>query len=209
MVRIDNLEYSRDWKLRYKIDLSGIRFGRLVVEGYSGRRIQPNKKCGTSVWRCKCDCGNVAFASAKSLRGGNTQSCGCLKKEVALRCLGGSNRHGNGESAFNQLLGGYKLSAKNRGCEFSLSRDEFFSLTQQDCYYCGEIPLRTYRCTKGTNGSFKGNGVDRVDNSIGYISGNVVPCCEMCNRKKMDTSLEDFYDWINRAYKNLLQRGAI
>jgi 5-methylcytosine-specific restriction endonuclease McrA len=29
-------------------------------------------------------------------------------------------------------------------------------------------------------------GIDRVDNSIGYTPDNCVPCCTQCNRIKLD-----------------------
>jgi len=30
----------------------------------------------------------------------------------------------------------------------------------------------------------QGSGIDRLDNKLGYISGNCVPCCTLCNSKK-------------------------
>lgn len=57
------------------IDLTGSRFGRLVVIGRYGRR-------GRSVaWLCKCDCGAEIVTRGDSLRKGATQSCGCIHKE--------------------------------------------------------------------------------------------------------------------------------
>jgi hypothetical protein len=32
------------------------------------------------MWSCVCTCGNKKVASGLSLRGGNTKSCGCLRK---------------------------------------------------------------------------------------------------------------------------------
>lgn len=59
------------------IDLTGQRFGRLVVLG-------PTKmRSGNSVvWHCRCDCGNEIDVSSARLRGGQTKSCGCLSSEV-------------------------------------------------------------------------------------------------------------------------------
>lgn len=59
-----------------KKDLTNVRFGRLTA-------LQPTKerKDGSVVWECQCDCGKVTLISAKQLRRG-TQSCGCLQKEV-------------------------------------------------------------------------------------------------------------------------------
>lgn len=42
------------------------------------------------------------------------------------------------------------------------------------------------------------NGIDRMDNSLGYISGNVVTCCQICNRAKGAMLLEDFMLWIKQ-----------
>lgn len=54
----------------------GKRFGKLVVESFAG----PNKN-GTSVYLCKCDCGQYAQVRVQSLTSGNTQSCGCSRKQ--------------------------------------------------------------------------------------------------------------------------------
>ena len=53
------------------IDLTGQRFGRLVVL----RRIQGK------YWECLCDCGNTHVVNRDHL-GRDTNSCGCLRKEV-------------------------------------------------------------------------------------------------------------------------------
>lgn len=57
-------------------DLSGQRFGRLVVLGVSDK---PRAK--HTFWNCLCDCGTVVAVLGASLANGNTQSCGCYNKE--------------------------------------------------------------------------------------------------------------------------------
>lgn len=57
-------------------DLTGKRFGKLVVVGATEQRKQ-----SCVVWECKCDCGNTAFVPSSLLTNGNTASCGCLRKE--------------------------------------------------------------------------------------------------------------------------------
>lgn len=42
------------------------------------------------------------------------------------------------------------------------------------------------------------NGIDRVDNSLGYVADNCVPCCEACNRAKLQMSSTDFINLANR-----------
>ena len=62
------------------IDLTGQRFGRLVVE----RRIDNDKNGGTR-WVCTCDCGKVSVCLFNNIREGRSKSCGCLNKEVAAK----------------------------------------------------------------------------------------------------------------------------
>ena len=54
-----------------KVDLTGKRFGRLVVletlYGYKGRK--------RATYKCKCDCGNITYIKSASIY--KTSSCGC------------------------------------------------------------------------------------------------------------------------------------
>jgi hypothetical protein len=59
------------------IDLTGKRFGRLVVI----RRAE-NIKAGVPRWFCRCDCGQECKIAGEYLRKGDTKSCGCLSIEV-------------------------------------------------------------------------------------------------------------------------------
>ena len=61
-------------------DLSGQRFGRLVVLERLDDIVQENGR-KRSLYRCKCDCGNEKNVRGENLTGGITQSCGCLNKE--------------------------------------------------------------------------------------------------------------------------------
>jgi len=57
-----------------KIDLTGQRFGKLVVVQDAGR-----SKTKQVIWRCLCDCGNKTEVLSNRLTAGHTRSCGCLK----------------------------------------------------------------------------------------------------------------------------------
>lgn len=48
---------------------------------------------------------------------------------------------------------------------------------------------------------FKCNGIDRINSNKGYEKDNCVSCCPICNRMKLDLSLEDFYAHIEKIYK--------
>lgn len=61
------------------IDLTGKRFGRLQVVMRSG------SKNGNAMWLCHCDCGNTKTVCGVELRSGETESCGCLHKEIVSK----------------------------------------------------------------------------------------------------------------------------
>ena len=60
-------------------DLTGQRFGKLVVE----RFLETRK--GHAYWECKCDCGNRHEVTTLALKSGSTKSCGCMKYSGAAR----------------------------------------------------------------------------------------------------------------------------
>lgn len=53
------------------IDLTGQRFGRLIVTDYAGH----------GKWNCVCDCGNKTTVYGSNLKQGFTRSCGCYRHE--------------------------------------------------------------------------------------------------------------------------------
>jgi hypothetical protein len=75
-----------------------------------------------------------------------------------------------------------KKEAQKRGLEFSISDDEAWALCSGSCYYCG--------------GFDDLNGIDRIDSTKGYIGGNCVSCCKLCNSAKGDLSTDDFIEHI-------------
>lgn len=56
----------------------GKKFGRLIVIEELKER-----KHGSKVYRCQCDCGNIVNVRKDMLKSGNTRSCGCLQREKA------------------------------------------------------------------------------------------------------------------------------
>lgn len=70
------------------INLTGVRFGRLVVQ----RREGTSKNNGQAKWLCLCDCGGQTVSLGGNLRSGHANSCGCLSMEHLLNI---NLRHGH------------------------------------------------------------------------------------------------------------------
>lgn len=170
-----------------KIDLTGQRFGHLIVTREAPHKIEKNGRKRVR-WYCNCDCGTKdVIADSNGLRMGNIISCGGKCK---LRIKP------NNYAAKNTVYLYYKNNAKKRNIPFSLTKDNVFSLIEQPCFYCGAtesniINTDTY--------SYKYNGIDRIDSLAGYEKDNVVTCCKYCNRAKSDMSIKDFKNWILRV----------
>lgn len=144
---------------------------------------------------CLCECGNTTKVSVSRLASGKAKSCGCLSKAVLESDIS------KYEAGFRAVLRVYKYSARERGFDFSLSRETFEELTTSNCVYCGITP-----CQFQTRFSdFKYNGIDRVDNTLGYTEDNCVTCCKICNRMKDTLTVEDFKEHIKTILD--FQRG--
>lgn len=78
------------------IDIAGQRFGRLVAIALS----EPDTKNRRRMWRCACDCGETVYSCAGALRAGQSQSCGCLQRDVARQR---STTHGGYKSKLYRI----------------------------------------------------------------------------------------------------------
>lgn len=70
------------------IDRTGVRYGRLVVQGRAGKQ-------GTKLlWKCRCDCGGGIVVTGNSLTTGNTKSCGCASRDAVIGRNKAMAKHG-------------------------------------------------------------------------------------------------------------------
>jgi len=101
-----------------------------------------------------------------------------------------------------------RTCAKYRGHSFELCFEEFFYMTQQNCYYCGISPSNFYR-SKNAKKGFYYNGIDRINNELGYTKSNSVCCCKDCNNSKSNLTQEEFINRIKKCYNHLKTQGEI
>lgn len=72
----------------------------------------------------------------------------------------------------------YRGNAKRRGIGFNLTMEQFKGFWKKPCYYTGE--------------NINTIGIDRLDNSKGYMVNNCVSCCKQVNMMKGKMSKMDF-----------------
>lgn len=150
-------------------DLAGRRFGRLAALG----PVEIRRYIGAThvIWRCSCDCGSSVNVSAGHLRSGNTTSCGCYRKEVSTSV---NTKHGQCRKRAKIVTKEYRAWTHMIGrCHTPTDRayaryggrgitvcDEWRSSFQAFFDHVGKAPSSRHT-------------IDRVDNSGGYMPGNV------------------------------------
>jgi len=198
--------YSSEGKIK---DIQGQVFGRLTVIKKSNNK----NKCNHIYWECICICGKLKTVSGTNLRLGNVKSCGCLLSDITKKMRRDELSKRIGYSAKSRTFNQYRSVAKQKNREFILTKNQFLEIVVKDCFYCGSSPSNTSKPASKViaNKSFNYNGIDRIDSSKGYVIGNIVPCCKICNIAKRDMTLEKFKDWVYLIYKNMFggSSGAV
>lgn len=145
------------------------RFGSLVVLRFRGKGAGIPRRA-----ECLCDCGRKYGVNVTRLFYGVTTMCrGCQKRM----------RNPPRETTIKDAFKSYRHSARYRNHEFSLDIEQFSSIYFSDCVYCGQSPAK---------------GIDRRDNTVGYLVANCAPCCKQCNYAKRNLTLSEFLSWVAR-----------
>lgn len=140
-------------------------------------------------WVCSCECGKVTKVATGDLKRRPNITCGCgrlarLREQVGVK----NPAYKNGSyCAENRKFAAYKYRADKKEIAFDLSKETFDTLVNGSCAYCGLL-----QC----------GGVDRVENSLGYIEGNCVGACSKCNRMKNSHGKQDFLSHIQNILIN-------
>lgn len=139
-----------------KIDLTGRRFGRLVVIDQA-----PHKR-GLVAWNCRCDCGNMTIKTGSDLKSGRCNSCGCIRKERNNHYI-----HGDAHTRLHDI--------------WSLMKDRCDNPNNKrhDLYYDRGIKVcdewkdyRNFKKWSLENGYADNLTIDRIDNDKGYSPDN-------------------------------------
>lgn len=144
-------------------DLTGKRFGRLVVVKQAGR--SNSRKV---LWLCLCDCGNEKVVMADHLRRGNTKSCGCLMEESRIinnttHGLSNSNTYNVWRAMKSRCTLPSQKSFPDYGGRGICVCDEWMHSFESYYNYVSKLP----------HFGEDGYSLDRINNERGYEPGNV------------------------------------
>lgn len=181
------------------IDLTGARFGRLVVLAQMARRV--NKRI---MWECICDCGNLVFVSGNNLRTGNTVSCSCIKATNHLK-------HGMSNTPEDRAYHAAKGRCNNPDNEAYLDyggRGVTFCFTSFEEFYADVGPR-----PEGTDNKGKSLwSLNRIDNNGNYEPGNVEwtdRSTQMSNRRPFKLPFRGFSSLVDIRFTRLVVTGQV
>lgn len=115
------------------IDITGVRFGRLVAQKYNSKVSQEK---GRTYWDCICDCGgedSECTIGLANLQSGGTQSCGCIASELLVHRNYREN-NSNWKNGITPLRKQVDHSAKAKQL-----RRECFKRDNYTCQYSQEV----------------------------------------------------------------------
>jgi hypothetical protein len=139
-------------------DITNQKFGRLLVLLPTQER-----KRGSVVWKCRCDCGKILNVSVKYMQEGNVKSCGCLQRENYRK--GTSFKHGMSNTVEYHAYVQARYRCCNSRCRnyknYGGRGIEFRFVSFEEFYACiGPRPSSEY-------------SLDRIDVNEHYEIGNV------------------------------------
>ena len=148
-------------------DLTGQKFGRLLVISDSGHR---NNRA--VLWLCQCDCGNTCYIRSDSLITGNTQSCGCLHRERFT-----SRTHGHCANYKNSSTYSSWLHMKQRCLNKNHKHWDYYG--GRGIKICDRW-INSFESFLKDMGEANGLTLDRIDSDGDYKSSN----CRWTTRKE-------------------------
>jgi hypothetical protein len=166
------------------LDLTGQRFGHLIVIDRASVDLPQkarNQQVRGRYWNCICDCGNKRIVVTGYLRRKKIRSCGCMDfiREETVGKI-------NGE-IWGHITRHSSLNANARGCRrdlpFTITKEYVWELFIQQVGKCAlsglDICFGNAHKKQETTAS-----LDRIDNTKGYIKGNVQWVHKDINRMK-------------------------
>lgn len=159
-----------------------------TINNWTILEARPNRLKGMVL--AKCICGKEKIVRGRSITGGVSKCCGCIKSEYKRQHIEGNKYNHVAKTVYSLI----RTRARNKSLPFDISYNEFYDMSQLNCFYCNKQPMNEQ---KRRGYIFKYNGLDRVDNLKGYTKDNIVVCCYDCNTKKGAITKEMIYKLYN------------
>ncbi len=171
-------------------DLTGVKVGLLSVIKRAGYKTH-----GHIMWIVRCECGKELVLAAGHVARTATKnrkiprSCGCYRRRFAAWDYKGVEELSL--SKFNT----YKNSARKRNLRFDVTITYLWELYLKQNKLCALSGVPILLSRKGLSKGVNTASLDRIDNSRGYVVGNVQWVHLKVNDLKGSDTEEEFVTW--------------
>lgn len=183
-------------------ELTGQVFTDLFVKDRVSPPSHLKTHTSTTYYLCECRCSSpncfkTLIVRKDHLISGNTKSCkankNCLTTIEQIKRASFNNVYSRGRYNHNDI-----------------TLDQFIILSSSNCFYCNSPPLKKnndFIKNKGAkfsieHGTIFYNGLDRIDSLLPHELSNVVPCCYICNRFKLERTYIEVLNHIPHLNEN-------
>ena len=172
-------------------DISGNRYGRLIVLGDSGKR-----KYREVVWKCLCDCGNIVNIQTGNLRSGKSTSCGCFQKECVRNLALSRITHGESHTRL------YKIWCHMMNRCHNNKNSRYKDYGGRDIYVSKEWhDFLIFKAWALSNGYQENLTIERLNVDDGYNKDNCtwITRCQQARNKRNSCRYKGILllDWCN------------
>lgn len=187
-----------------KVDLTGQRFGRLVVIDEAEPKIfyTSKRKVTRRQWNCLCDCGETCTVSMSNLRTGHTKSCGCLQEELRREHIKKMTVHNDWQSRLFSIWGGIKNRTSNPNVE-SFQRYGGRGIKICDEWQNSYIAFKEWSLSHGYAENLS---IDRIDPNGDYTPDN---CRWVTTKEQANNRRSNHYITHNGVTLTLMQWAEV
>jgi len=180
------------------VDLTGKRFGRLLVIRQNGRSVHKEV-----LWLCLCDCRKRTTVRSQNLITGKTKSCGCYRKEATVER---STKHGK---SYHPLYSVWRSMRKRCGIIKGAAAHEKRDYINRGITVCEKWAnnFQSFYDFSIIHGWRKGLTIDRKNTNGNYTPENCRFVPHKINNQNTRASRRWFID--NKKYNSVYEAAKI
>lgn len=173
----------------------GEQYGKFTVVSENIIKVD-NKIC----FEVECTCGRIDYKIAKNLKAGKSRMCKICSSKLTFSKFPIRPKEKTVEEYLHTYINRVEEGAKKRNIEFNINREYLINLLKEQDFKCNLTGIDI--SVNGRSGTEKFvASVDRINNELGYIEGNIQWLHTDVNKLKWAFEQKYFIELCNQVAK--------